>query len=221
METTECLISLACALLLSGCVSLQVAGQVQAGREALLRNNPTQALTFLEQAVQTNPQYVYEAASFREGVWTYLGRAQYATGNLQDARRSFERALALHKDDYLARLYLGLTLARAGDRSAAALKQIESGLKGLRDWLQYMNDTDPFDAFWDPLGEIRSEIDKDLTMISAKDIGWTKLISSGEWVGKRMEEEIDKVRRDERRKYENDRDRAPRVMSDLVVAPSA
>ena len=105
METAECLISLAFALLLSGCVSLQVAGQVQAGREALLRNNPTQALTYLEQAVQTNPQYVYEAESFREGVWTYLGRAQYVTGNLQDARRSFERALALHKDDDLARLY--------------------------------------------------------------------------------------------------------------------
>ena len=220
METAECLVSLACVLLLSGCASFQVAGQVQAGRQALLMNNPTQALTYLEQAVPTNPQYVYAAESFREGVWTYLGQAQYATGNLQDARRSFERALALHKDDYLARLYLGLTLARAGDRSAA-LKQIESGLKGLRDWLQYMNDTDPFDAFWDPLGEIQSEIGKDLAMISAKDIDWTKLISSGEWVGKRMEEEIDKVRRDERRKYENERDRRPGVMSQLVVSPTA
>jgi len=216
METAECLISLACILLLSGCASLQVAGQVQRGREALLRNNPAQAVTYLEQAVQKDPQYVYEEESFREGVWTYLGRAQYAMGTLQDARRSFERALALHKDDYLARLYLGLTLARAGDR-AAAVKQIESGLKGLRDWLQYMNDTDPFDAFWDPLGEIRSEIDKDLAMISAKDIDWPKLISSGEWVGKMMEEELDKVRRDERRKYENERDRRP-VMSQLAVS---
>src|SRR5258705_3469119 len=220
METAECLGSLACMLLLSGCVSLQVAGQVEAGRQALLMNNPTEALTHLEQAVQTNPQYVYEAESFREGVWTYLGRAQYETGNLEDARRSFERALALHKDDYLARLYLGLTLARAGDRSAA-LKQIASGLKGLRDWLQYMNDTYPFDAFWDPLGEIRSEIDKDLAMISAKDIDWSKLISSGERVGKMMEEEIDKVRRDERRKYEEERDRRPGVMSWLAVSSPA
>jgi tetratricopeptide (TPR) repeat protein len=183
-------------------------------------NNPTQALTYLEQAVQTNPQYVYEAESFREGVWTYLGRAQYAMGNLQDARRSFERALALHKDDYLARLYLGLTLARAGDRSAA-VKQMESGLKGLRDWLQYMNDTGPFDAFWDPLGEIRAEIDKDLAMISTKDMDWPKLISSGKWVGKMMEEEIDKVRRDERRKYEDERDRPPGVMSRLAVSSPA
>ena len=220
METAECLVSLACLLLLSGCASFQIAGQVQAGRQALLMNNPTQALTYLEQAVQTNPQYVYEAESFREGVWTYLGRAQYAMGNLQDARRSFERALALHKDDYLARLYLGLTLARAGDRSAA-VKQMESGLKGLRDWLQYMNDTGPFDAFWDPLGEIRAEIDKDLAMISTKDMDWPKLISSGEWVGKMMEEEIDKVRRDERRKYEDERDRPPGVMSWLAVSSPA
>lgn len=220
METAECWVSLAYVLLLSGCASFQVAGQVQAGRQALLMNNPTQALTYLEQAVQTNPQYVYEAESFREGVWTYLGRAQYAMGNLQDARRSFERALALHKDDYLARLYLGLTLARAGDRSAA-VKQMESGLKGLRDWLQYMNDTGPFDAFWDPLGEIRAEIDKDLAMISTKDMDWPKLISSGEWVGKMMEEEIDKVRRDERRKYEDERDRPPGVMSRLAVSSPA
>jgi tetratricopeptide (TPR) repeat protein len=220
VETAECLVSLACVLLLSGCASFQIAGQVQAGRQALLMNNPTQALTYLEQAVQTNPQYVYEAESFREGVWTYLGRAQYAMGNLQDARRSFERALALHKDDYLARLYLGLTLARAGDRSAA-VKQMESGLKGLRDWLQYMNDTGPFDAFWDPLGEIRAEIDKDLAMISTKDMDWPKLISSGEWVGKMMEEEIDKVRRDERRKYEDERDRPPGVMSRLAVSSPA
>jgi hypothetical protein len=67
METAECLVSPACVLLLSGCASFQVAGQVQAGRQALLMNNPTQALTYLEQAVPTNPQYVYEAESFREG----------------------------------------------------------------------------------------------------------------------------------------------------------
>src|SRR5258705_10803592 len=139
METAECLGSLACMLLLSGCVSLQVAGQVEAGRQALLMNNPTEALTHLEQAVQTNPQYVYEAESFREGVWTYLGRAQYETGNLEDARRSFERALALHKDDYLARLYLGLTLARAGDRSAA-LKQIAFFFKSRRRHTRCLSD---------------------------------------------------------------------------------
>jgi hypothetical protein len=85
-----------------------------------------------------------------------------------------------------------------------------------------MNDTYPFDAFWDPRGEIRSEIDKDLAMISAKDIDWPKLISSGEWVGKMMEEEIDKVRRDERRKYEEERDRRrPGVMSWRAVSSPA
>jgi hypothetical protein len=46
---------------------------------------------------------------------------------------------------------------------------------------------------------------------------WPKLISSGEWVGKMMEEEIDKVRRDERRKYEDERDRPPGVMSPFTV----
>ena len=154
-----------------------------------------------------NPDYVFQAESFREGIWTYLGRAQYATGKLPDARRSFERALSKNKDDYMARLFLGLTVARNGDRSAA-LKEIQSGLKELYDWLEYKNATQPFDALWDPSREIRSEIEKDLAMISAKDIDWPKLVSSAEWVGKRMEEEIDYVRRDELEKHK-DRDFRP------------
>jgi hypothetical protein len=52
-------------------------------------------------------------------------------------------------------------------------------------------------AFWDPVGEIRKEIESDLAMISGKDIDWRKLIESAEWIGQRMEDEIDKVQRDE------------------------
>jgi len=194
-------------LAVSGCASFQVGSQFQAGRQALLRNNPEQALAYFQRAAQMNPDYVFQAESFREGIWTYLGRAQYATGKLPDARRSFEQALSKNKDDYMARLFLGLTLARNGDRSAA-LKEIQSGLKELYDWLEYKNATQPFDALWDPSREIRSEIEKDLAMISAKDIDWPKLVSSAEWVGKRMEEEIDYVRRDELEKHK-DRDFRP------------
>jgi hypothetical protein len=43
-------------------------------------------------------------------------------------------------------------------------------MKGLYDWLEYKNRTMPFTAFWDPRGEIRSELQKDLDQLSGKDI---------------------------------------------------
>jgi tetratricopeptide (TPR) repeat protein len=193
---------------LSGCASFQAGSQILAGRQALLTNNPEQALVYFQQVAQTDPNYIYTSGLYREGVWTYLGRAQYATGKLEDARQSFERALSVYKDDYLARLYLGLTLLRSGDQSRG-LKGLEAGLKGLYDWLEYMNYSRPHEAFWDPRREIRSEIEKTLAMISGKDTNAQKLLESAEWIGMEMEKEIDRVRRDEKRFYDRqfERDR--------------
>jgi len=194
---------LACVFLISGCASFQAAGQVQSGRRALLINNPEQALANFQQAAASSPNYVYESGLFREGIWTYVGRAQYATGKLQEARQSLERALAAYKDDYLDKLYLGLTLARSDDLSMG-LKEIDSGMKGLHDWLEYINASRPYTAYWDPTREIRSELEKDLAMISGKDIDWPQLVTSAEWIGQKMEDEMDKVKRDELEHYRRD-----------------
>jgi hypothetical protein len=136
-----------------------------------------------------------------------VGRAQYLAGQLPEARQSLERAIAQHNDDYLARLYLGLTLARSGDGSVD-LKDIESAMKGIYDQLEWIvtRTTTP-GQFWDVRGEIRSEIQSNLAMIAGKEIDWQKLISSGEWVGQKMEEESDLARRDEI----NDHDADPGV----------
>lgn len=162
-------------------------------------NNPEAALIHFQQAAQSDPSYRMRSGPFQEGVWTYVGRAQYHTGRFPEARQSLERALSLDKDDYLARLYLGLTLARGGDR-AKGLKEMESGMKGLYDWLEYITYYTTSGLFWDPGREIRSEIERDLAMISGKDIDWQNLISSAEWVGRKIEEEIDLARRDESRR---------------------
>jgi tetratricopeptide (TPR) repeat protein len=183
-------------VLLAGCTAYRIAGQVQAGRQALLINDDETALAYFQQAAESFPDYIFESGSFREGVWTYLGRAQYQMGRLPDARRSLEGALMVDENDDLARLYLGLTLARGGDRSTA-LNAIVNGLKGLRGSLEYWNASDPFRAFWDPGRKIRGEIEKALAMIAGKDIDWGGLISRAEWVGREMEEEVDRVRRDE------------------------
>lgn len=189
------------ALVISGCAAMRVAGQVQSGRQALLAGNMERALVSFQQAADNNPDYIYESMYFRQSVWNYLGRSQYALEMLEPARQSFERALAVYPDDYLARIYLGLILARTDDRSRA-LKEIQNGMRGLYDWLEYVERSRPLMAYWDPLREIRSELEKSLAMIDGRDIDWDSLIATGEWLGKRMEEEIEAARRDERRFYD-------------------
>jgi tetratricopeptide (TPR) repeat protein len=189
-----------CLSFLVGCAAYQVAGQVQSGRQALLINNNEQALAYFQQAAQTNPDYIFQSGLYRETIWTYVGRSQYNLGRLNEARQSLEKALSLYPDDNLARIYLGLTLLRSGE-DARGLKELDSGMKGLYDWLEDINRAQAFTAFWDPQREIRSEIEKDLDVISNRDANRQQLIASAEWIGKRMEEEIDLVRRDEQRQF--------------------
>jgi tetratricopeptide (TPR) repeat protein len=197
-------------IFLAGCAAFQVAGQVQSGRQALLTNNNEQALAYFQQAAQSDPNYIFQSGLYREGIWTYVGRSQYSLGRLPEARQSLEKALSVYPDDYLARIYLGLTLLRSGEDSRGR-KEIEAGMKGLYDWLEYINRTRPYTSFWDPLREIRSEIEKSLQTLSGRDFDRQQLISSAEWIGKRMEEEIDLVRRDEQRQFrDQDFDRFPR-----------
>ena len=195
-------------LLLGGCAAFAVGGQFQSGRRALLANDPETALAYFTGVADQNPNYVFHSVHFREGIWTYLGRAQYEIKRYPEARQSLERALSMDRNDNLARLYLGLSLVRSGDQSRG-LKEIEAGMKGVYDWLEYMNQSRPFEAYWDPLRQMRNQIDKDLAMMSGKDFNSEELIVNAEWLGKKMEEEIDKVRQDERRQFDRDFDRRP------------
>jgi tetratricopeptide (TPR) repeat protein len=197
-------------LVAAACASLNVGGQFAAGRQALLRNDPENALGYFLAAAEGDPNYVFRAVHFHEGIWTYVGRTQYATKRYQEARQSLERALSMDKDDNMARLYLGLTLVRSGDLSRG-IKEIESAMRGIHEWLEYINRTRPFEAHWDPLREMRNAIEKGLANIAARDFNPEHLIADAEWLGKRMEEEIDNVRRDERRQFERDFDRRPGV----------
>jgi len=184
------------ALILSACAAET---KVQQGRMALLYGDPNAAIASFQSAAELDPNYFYFSV-FPQGIWTYVGRAYYIAGKYPEARHALERAISLHKDDNMAKLYLGLNLARSGDRQSG-LKEIEGGLRGLHEWLDYVNQYAAFSygQYWDPTNEIRSEIKNSLTMISGKDIDWQKLIASGEWVGKKLEEEIDIARRQESR----------------------
>jgi hypothetical protein len=109
-----------------------------------------------------------------------------------------ERALVTNRQEDIARLYLGLTLAREGDRQRG-LEEIESGMRGINSFLDYINQAQRFSIgqYWDPGRAIRSTIQSDLAMISGKDLDWQRLIEDTEWLGIRMEQESDLARRQE------------------------
>lgn len=191
---------------LTGCASLRAGGEVAAGRRALLAGNNETALAYFQSAAQIDPNYRYGTA-YQQSILSYIGRTEYAVGRLPQARQTLEKALNANRDEDLTRLYLGLTLARSGDRQQG-LKEIEGGMKGIHAWLDYINEAHRFSfgQFWDPAHAIRSAIQGDLAMISGREFDWPKLIASSEWIGQMMEEEGDKARRDEARERARESD---------------
>jgi tetratricopeptide (TPR) repeat protein len=199
MKTKSSLALFSLLVFLVGCTSLQTGGELQYGRQALLKGNNEAALGYFYSAAQEDPNYVYATGSSpKQSVWSYVGRSEYLTGRFPQARQDLERALAGNREEDIARLYLGLTLAREGDRQRG-LKEIESGMRGINNFLDYINQAQRFSIgqFWDPGGDIRSAIQSDLAMISGKDLDWQRLIVDTEWLGIRMEAESDLARRQE------------------------
>lgn len=184
---------------LAGCTNLQTGGEIQYGRQALLKGSNETALGYFYSAAQRDPNYVYATGSSpKQGVWSYVGRSEYLTGRLPQARQTLERALSANRQEDIARLYLGLTLAREGDRQRG-LEEIESGMRGINSFLDYINQAQRFSIgqYWDPGRDIRSAIQSNLAMISGKDLDWQRLTADTEWLGIRMEEESDLARRQE------------------------
>jgi tetratricopeptide (TPR) repeat protein len=183
---------LAVLLLLSGCAAVQVSQDVQAGRNALQAGRPELAVGYLRRAADLDPNYTLPY-TLRESVLTYLGRAYYETGNLVAARGTLEKALARDKDDYLARLYLGLALMRNGDRTRGR-REAEDGLKGIHDWLENISaGSDSSGIFWDPARQIRSDIERTL----ASKLTDPEFITAAQRIGQEFDEEVDRARKDE------------------------
>ena len=182
---------------LTGCAAYHVGGNIPRGRVALIMGEPNVALGYFQRGAELDPNYTLNFTQLRQGVWTYVGRAYYNQNEFSEARKAFEKARSRHHEDNLARLYLGLVLARDGDRQKG-LKEIEAGLIGLGEWLDFLKGYHPEGQFWDRRGDLRNEIQKNLGVIHGKEINWARLISGVEWLGEKFEEEIDLARRDER-----------------------
>jgi len=183
--------------ILFGCDSaFQVGTAVQSGRQALLRKDHAQALPHFEEAARKDPDYIYRSAHFSEGIWTYVGRCQYATGNFSLAQQCLALALTKDQDDLLARLYLGLTLLRSGDQGRGQT-ELQQALKSLHDWIENILASCAAETYWDPNRQIRTEIQNTLALMTGTGGARTQILSSAEWLGAEVEEEIERVRREE------------------------
>ena len=270
MNTKWSLIAIASLSLIYGCATLETRGEFTRGRQALLLGDAGGALGDFQRVAEADPNFRNDQGPLRETIWTYVGRANYQSGNYAEARRSLEKALAQNSGDHMARLYLGLTLARtpapaekpagfsvqeisfalregvepervaalARERGVAfdlsreaegqlkkagadgqlleeikkiraettekyendgkrASMELSAALTGLRKDTDFYISTGISGRFWDPAGELRKEINNSLTLLSARDPDWDKIVSRGEWLGQKLEEEIDRARRDE------------------------
>src|SRR5215470_12967365 len=191
MKTAYFLAGVALIILIAGCSTIKGAGDVTQGRQALLAGDYQRALGLFQDAERVDPTYVY-GTELKAGVLSFLGRTQYLTGNYTQARQTLEKALSYHRSDNVARLYLGLTQYRLGDQKAA-LTNIQRGMSGISNWLNYMNTNFryEFGKDWDDAGTIRGGIKSDLAMISSGKIDWPQLVANGERLGIGIEKEED------------------------------
>lgn len=192
---------LAFLVLISGCATFQVGGEIQKGRYALRRGQPEIAAGHFSRAAELNADYALPF-QLRESVHAYLGRAHYETKNFAEARRALEIALKKNPQDSTARLYLGLTSLREGNRDQGR-RDTETGLRGIASAIETIASGNIDSArYWDPGRRIRGEIQNALALSSSGKLPDGELTSIAEWVGKNLDEEIDKAQADELRDFQ-------------------
>ena len=95
----------------------------------------------------------------REGVSSFLGRAQYLTGDYPEARQTLQKALSQHRSDNLCTpLPWSYVVSSRGQK--AALTNIQAGMNGINNWFNYLNKNfaQEFGQGWDAGGTIRAGI---------------------------------------------------------------
>jgi tetratricopeptide (TPR) repeat protein len=131
---------------------LGIGGAYQGGREEVTKprgGNIDLAIRDLETVVVKDPTY-------RDSL-TLLGRAYYKKGRYADSNLILQRAVALHKDDEIAWIVLGLTQLRLGENQRG-LESVKGGLTLLGKAMgggQYRDYTG-----WDPSGVVRASFNR-------------------------------------------------------------
>ena len=163
-----------------------------------MANQPEDAVNYFTRAAESSPNYKTSYA-LRESIWTYLGRAYYETGKYREARAALDKALASDKSDFVARLYLGMTLVRSNERERG-LVEMETALNETHQWIETLTQESQAGAYWDPNRQIRTTIEKSL----AEKPTAIELIVTAQRVGKQLEEEIYRSEQDRTRSLYNE-----------------
>jgi tetratricopeptide (TPR) repeat protein len=165
--------------------------EVHKGRQALLAGKAQAALAHFQRAAE-----LLYFSTLPQSAVTYSGRALYQLGRFSEARQALEQATLQFPEDAMARLYLGITLVRQ-DQRERGLQETTAGLNAIYQWLDYIEANLPQGIYWDSNREVRSEIERVLKQITDRRLSAERVIETAEWVGNRMEWEIDAARRDE------------------------
>jgi len=195
-------------VLLTGCgPGFQAGTDIAQGRQAMFKLDYPGALARFHSAEQVDPNYIYGTA-LREGTVSFLGRAQYLTGQLAPARDTLQKAVAQHPDDNLARLYLGLTLAHLDNRPAG-LRDIDAGTKGIGDFVDYVTTAfgNSWGQFWDPNQDIRRAVAANLATMAQESFDWSALIADSEVLAMKFEREQDLATLQEQNQFQMNRRR--------------
>lgn len=185
----------ACVLILSACATIGAETDVFSGRRHLLISEYAQALPYFQRAAEEDPGYVTTFTEFPENIWTYIGRCYYQLGDLNRAQTALERSVRRHPDAILGHVYLGLVQMRQG-QVEPGLRNAKTGLELLHQWFKTLDATNQFASYWDPSSVIRNTTTQLIKEIEARDVSWRQIASRLDWLGKKMEEEINLSSRD-------------------------
>ena len=184
---------------LAGCASLQTGGEVQWGGRLCSRARTKPPSAIFTAPLRGIPIMSMQLGALRSRVFGVMSDDQsILPADFPKPGKTWNGRFPSNREEDIARLYLGLTLAREGDRQRG-LKEIESGMRGINSFLDNINQTQRYSIgqYWDPDRDIRSAIQSDLAMISGKDLDWQRLTADTEWLAIQMEQESDLARRQE------------------------
>ena len=177
----------------AACKPMTAMTEVHKGRQALMAGKGEAALAHFQRATELDPDFLY-FSTLPQSAITYTGRALYQLRRFSEARGAFEQAALQFANDAMARLYLGITLVRQGDRERG-LQETTAGLRAIYQWLDDIEANLLQGIYWDINREIRSEIERVLQQITDRRLSIEQLMETAEWVGNRMEWGIDAARR--------------------------
>ena len=80
-------------------------------------------------------------------------------------------------------------------------KEIQAGLQGVYDRIEYIKRFTVAGEFWDPSGQLSAELLALIKAVSAPQVDWSSVIPRIEQLGLKIENEIDQASRNELNRY--------------------